>query len=222
MLCRIGVDSCPLKRRILIGRRYSAFAIASIALEPDPNRAMVSRCTVRDEPNGEFADSLERRPRELGAHVSLPRVRDGRRLRARRGSRPSCTGRRTLQGLHRPAKPNGYRGQHTSVGAADRSVFEVQTRSIAMNVHVEEGSAAHADYKDATWIPVHSGRDSPFKRLLAPFGARQHGRSEREAASAECVCTPRWSLWRLACRCDWYHSTPGRGCRYNWSTTLHP
>ncbi len=71
-------------------------------------------------------------------------------------------------------KPNGYRGLHTSVRAVDGSVFEVQIRSIAMNVHAEQGPAAHADYKDATWIPVSSRRDSPWKRLLALIGASQH------------------------------------------------
>jgi HAMP domain-containing protein len=76
-------------------------------------------------------------------------------------------------------KPNGYRGLHTSVRAADGSVFEVQIRSIAMNAHAEQGSAAHADYKDATWIPVSSGRDSPWKRLLALFGASPDGRTRK-------------------------------------------
>ena len=68
-------------------------------------------------------------------------------------------------------KPNGYRGLHTSVRDTEGSVFEVQIRSIAMNVHAEQGPAAHADYKDATWIPVSPGRVAPWKRLLKLFGA---------------------------------------------------
>ncbi len=69
-------------------------------------------------------------------------------------------------------KSNGYRGLHTSVRDPEGSVFEVQIRSIAMNLHAEQGPAAHADYKDATWIPVSPGRVAPWKRLLELFGVR--------------------------------------------------
>lgn len=62
-------------------------------------------------------------------------------------------------------KPNGYRGLHTSVRDADGFVFEVQIRSVAMHRHAEQGSAAHADYKDATWVPVGAGRVAPWKRF---------------------------------------------------------
>ena len=68
-------------------------------------------------------------------------------------------------------KPNGYRGLHTSVRDPDGSVFEVHMRSIAMNVHAEQGPAAHAEYKEATWTPVSPGRVAPWKRLLELFGA---------------------------------------------------
>jgi HAMP domain-containing protein len=76
-------------------------------------------------------------------------------------------------------KPNGYRGLHTSVRDPEASVFEVQIRSIAMNLHAEQGPAAHADYKDATWIPVGLRRDSPWKRLLARFSASQIDRARK-------------------------------------------
>lgn len=74
-------------------------------------------------------------------------------------------------------KPNGYRGLHTSVRDRDGNVFEVQIRSIAMHRHAEQGPAAHADYKDSTWLSVTPGRASPWKRLLARFGASQNGRA---------------------------------------------
>ena len=67
-------------------------------------------------------------------------------------------------------KPNGYRGLHTSVRDPEGSVFEVQIRSIAITVHAEQGPAAHADYKDAMWIPVTPKRVSPWTRLLDLFG----------------------------------------------------
>ncbi len=63
-------------------------------------------------------------------------------------------------------KPNGYRGLHTSVRDAEGLIFEVQIRSISMHRHAEHGSAAHADYKDATWVPVGTGRVPTWKRLL--------------------------------------------------------
>ncbi|MBA4178105.1 MAG: hypothetical protein C0505_16335 [Leptothrix sp. (in: Bacteria)] len=63
-------------------------------------------------------------------------------------------------------KPNGYRGLHTSVRDADDLIFEVQIRSVSMHRHAEHGEAAHADYKDATWIPVNGGRMASWKRLL--------------------------------------------------------
>lgn len=62
-------------------------------------------------------------------------------------------------------KANGYRGLHTSVRDQEGNVFEVQIRSIAMHRHAEQGPAAHADYKDSTWLPVTPGRVSPWKRL---------------------------------------------------------
>lgn len=69
-------------------------------------------------------------------------------------------------------KPNGYRGLHTSVRDPEGSVFEVQIRSIAMNLHAEQGSAAHAEYKEATWTPMSPGRVAAWKRLLELFGVR--------------------------------------------------
>lgn len=63
-------------------------------------------------------------------------------------------------------KPNGYRGLHTCVRDAQGMVFEVQVRSIVMHRHAEQGPAAHADYKDATWISVNSRQLALWKRLL--------------------------------------------------------
>ena len=71
-------------------------------------------------------------------------------------------------------KPNGYRGLHTSVRDPDGSIFEVQIRSIAMHLHAEQGPATHADYKDATWIPMSPGRVAWWRRLLGPFGANEN------------------------------------------------
>ena len=68
-------------------------------------------------------------------------------------------------------KPNGYRGLHTCVRDSAGSVFEVQIRSNAMHRHAEQGPSAHADYKDATWIPVSAGRVAPWKRLLGLSGS---------------------------------------------------
>lgn len=68
-------------------------------------------------------------------------------------------------------KANGYRGLHTSVRGADESVFEVQIRSIAMHQHAEQGPAAHADYKEATWVPVAPRRVSAWTRMLDWFDA---------------------------------------------------
>lgn len=61
-------------------------------------------------------------------------------------------------------KSNGYRSLHASVRDAERAVFEVQIRSIAMHRHAEHGPAAHADYKDATRIPADPARRAPWKR----------------------------------------------------------
>ena len=63
-------------------------------------------------------------------------------------------------------KSNGYRSLHASVLDAERAVFEVQIRSIAMHRHAEQGPAAHAEYKDTTRIPVDSGRRGWWKRLI--------------------------------------------------------
>lgn len=63
-------------------------------------------------------------------------------------------------------KPNGYRSLHTSVRGSDGSVFEVQIRSIAMHQFAEHGQAAHANYKEASWIPVHPERLAKWKRVL--------------------------------------------------------
>ena len=63
-------------------------------------------------------------------------------------------------------KSNGYRGLHASVRDAERAVFEVQIRSIAMHRHAEQGPAAHADYKDATRTPAEPARRAPWQRLL--------------------------------------------------------
>lgn len=63
-------------------------------------------------------------------------------------------------------KPNGYRGLHASVRDAEGLIFEVQIRSVSMHRHAEQGPAAHADYKDATWVPVSAGRVAPWRRLL--------------------------------------------------------
>ncbi len=68
-------------------------------------------------------------------------------------------------------KANGYRGLHTSVRDADASIFEIQIRSIAMHHHAEQGPAAHADYKDATWVPIAHRRVSAWTRLLRWFDA---------------------------------------------------
>ncbi len=76
-------------------------------------------------------------------------------------------------------KANGYRGLHTSVRDAEGAVFEVQIRSIAMHRHAEQGPAAHADYKDATWIPVSLARVSAWTRLLELLG-HGSGRGEQE------------------------------------------
>lgn len=85
-------------------------------------------------------------------------------------------------------KSNGYRGVQTSARDANRSVLEVQIRSIAMNVHAEQGPAAHADYKDATWIPVRSGRVAPWKRPMALFGAGQNGSTRKSSEFRRVVC----------------------------------
>ncbi|MBW7933040.1 MAG: bifunctional (p)ppGpp synthetase/guanosine-3',5'-bis(diphosphate) 3'-pyrophosphohydrolase [Gemmatimonadaceae bacterium] len=83
-------------------------------------------------------------------------------------------------------KSNGYRGLHTSVRDADASVFEVQIRSIAMHRHAEQGPAAHADYKDATWVPVVPKRVTLWARIRdwVTAGARRDrdgdGDSRRE------------------------------------------
>jgi GTP pyrophosphokinase len=63
-------------------------------------------------------------------------------------------------------KPNGYRSLHASVRDAEGAIFEVQIRSVAMHRHAEQGPATHAGYKDATRIPVDSGRRTPWQRLL--------------------------------------------------------
>ena len=63
-------------------------------------------------------------------------------------------------------KPNGYRSLHLSVRDAERSVFEIQIRSIAMHRHAEQGTAAHAAYKDASRIDSISRRASPWRRLV--------------------------------------------------------
>jgi hypothetical protein len=68
-------------------------------------------------------------------------------------------------------KPNGYRGLHTCVRDPKRTVFEVQIRCISMHRHAEQGPAAHADYKDATWIPASPARVAPWKRLLGLSGS---------------------------------------------------
>ena len=62
-------------------------------------------------------------------------------------------------------KSNGYRGLHASVRDAERAVFEVQIRSIAMHRHAEQGPAAHADYKEATLMPAEPARRAPWQRL---------------------------------------------------------
>lgn len=80
-------------------------------------------------------------------------------------------------------KSNGYRGLHTSVRDPAGAVFEVQVRSIAMHRHAEQGSAAYADYKHATRVPVSAGRAAPWKRLLALFGGGPpHGKRERDGS----------------------------------------
>ena len=63
-------------------------------------------------------------------------------------------------------KPNGYRGLHTCVRGEEGLVFEVQVRSIAMHRHAEQGPAAHADYKDATWISAHPRKLPLWGRFL--------------------------------------------------------
>jgi HAMP domain-containing protein len=63
-------------------------------------------------------------------------------------------------------KSNGYRSLHASVRDAERAVFEVQIRSIAMHRHAEQGPAAHADYKGATQFTADSGRGAPWQRLF--------------------------------------------------------
>jgi (p)ppGpp synthase/HD superfamily hydrolase len=68
-------------------------------------------------------------------------------------------------------KANGYRGLHTTVRDADASVFEIQIRSIAMHRHAEQGPAAHADYKEATWVPVTPKRISLWTRMRDWFDA---------------------------------------------------
>ena len=67
-------------------------------------------------------------------------------------------------------KDNGYRGLHASVRDANGLIFEVQIRSTSMHRHAEQGPAAHADYKDATWVPVGTGRVAPLRRLLGALG----------------------------------------------------
>ena len=86
-----------------------------------------------------------------------------------------------VHGIHAPVvarfkdyiarpKPNGYRGLHTSVRDPAGSIFEVQIRSSAMHRHAEQGPAAHAEYKEATWLAAKPGRVALWRHLFGGSG----------------------------------------------------
>ncbi len=64
-------------------------------------------------------------------------------------------------------KPSGYQSLHTTLRAADGTLFEVQIRSVAMHVDAERGDAAHVLYKQRQDKPLPPRRRGGLLGLIS-------------------------------------------------------